>query len=165
MKTLKENYGMGLFKVPFYDRSGYGHNGGIDGFTSIMYHFSDDNVSIAITSNGTNFGNNQISIALLSAVYDKSYEIPTFKTFEVSSADLDKYLGVYSSKQIPLKITITKNDKTLIAQATGQNAFALEATEKDKFKFDQAGVVLEFNPTDKSMILKQGGGIFNFSKD
>ena len=165
METLKDNYGMGLFKVPFYDRFGYGHNGGIDGFTSVMYHLADDNVSMAMTSNGTNFVNNQISIALLSAVYDKPYEIPTFKIFEVTSADLDKYVGVYSSKQIPLKITITKQDKTLIGQATGQPSFALEATAKDEFKFDQAGLVLEFSPTDKTMILKQGGAIINFSKE
>lgn len=72
---------------------------------------------------------------------------------------------MYSSKQIPLKITITKNDKTLIAQATGQSSFALETMEKDKFKFDQAGIVLEFNPADKSMILKQSGGTFSFSKE
>ena len=130
-----------------------------------MYHFADSNVSIAMTSNGTNFDNNQISIALLSAVYNKSYEIPIFNTFEVTGADLDKYLGVYSSKQMPLKITITRNDKTLIAQATGQPSFALEATEKDKFKFEPAKGVLEFNPTDESMILKQGGGTFNFSKE
>ncbi len=165
METLKDNYGMGLFKVPFYDKFGYGHNGGIDGFTSVMYHFADNDVAIAMTSNGTNFDNNQISIALLSAVYNRPYEIPTFKTFEVTSADLDKYLGVYSSKQIPLKITITKNDKTLIAQATGQPATELEATEKDKFKFDQAGAVFEFNPTDKTMVLKQGGAMFTFSKE
>lgn len=165
MKTLKDNFGMGLFIIPFYDKSGYGHNGGIDGFTSVMYHFSEENISIAMTSNGTNFDNNQISIAMLSGVYNKSYELPTFETFAVTSEDLDKYSGVYSSKQIPLKITITRNDKSLIAQATGQSSFALEATEKDKFKFQRAGVVLEFDPTVKSMILKQGGGIFNFSKE
>jgi len=165
METLKDNIGMGLFSVPFYDKFGYGHNGAIDGFTSVMCHFADDNVSTALTSNGTNFDNNEILIALLSAVYDKPYEIPTFKTFEVTSADLDKYLGVYSSKQTPLKVTITKNGNTLIAQATGQPSFTLEATEKDKFKFDRAGIVLEFNPTDKTMVLKQGGGILNFSKE
>lgn len=165
MKTIKDNYGMGLFKVPFNELLGYGHTGGIDGFSSFMYHFADNNVSVAMTSNGTNFDNNQIAIALLSAAYNKPYEVPTFKTFEVTSAELDGYLGVYSSKQIPLKITITKNDKTLIAQATGQPSFSLEATEKDKFKFNLAHVVLEFNPADKTMILKQGGGVFNFSKE
>lgn len=165
MKTLKENFGMGLFQVPFGDKFGYGHNGGIDGFTSTMYHFADNNVSMALTSNGTNFDNNQISITLLSAIYKMPYEIPTFNTFVITSEDLDKYLGVYASQQVRLKITITKDDKTLVAQATGQASFALEATGKDNFKFDRAGVVLEFNPTDNTMILKQGGGIFNFKKE
>lgn len=164
MKTLKDNYGMGLFQVPFNQKKGYGHSGGIDGFTSVLYHFADSDVSVALTSNGTNFENNNILIALLSAIYDNPYEIPTFKTLEVTSEDLDKYLGLYASTQTPLKITITKNDKILIAQATGQSSFALEAAEKDKFKFDQAGIVLEFNPSEKTMILKQGGGRSKFTK-
>ena len=163
MKTLKDNYGMGLFQVPFNNKKGYGHNGGIDGFTSTMYHFEDKNISLAFISNGTNFDNNKISIVLLNAVYNIPYTIPSF--LEASSEGLDKYLGVYASEQIPLKITITKNDKTLTAQATGQSSFSLEAIEKDKFKFDQAGVVLEFNPTDKTMLLKQGGGTYNFKRE
>jgi CubicO group peptidase (beta-lactamase class C family) len=165
MKTIKDQYGMGLFQIPFYDKKGYGHTGGIDGFSSDFSHFSDGNISYAMTCNGTNFNNNDISIAVLSAVYNKPYDIPEFSTIEISSEDLDKYLGTYSSTQIPLKITITKNNKTLIAQATGQSAFSLEATATDKFKFDQAGVVLEFNPVEKTMILKQGGGEFSFTKD
>ncbi|RYE22582.1 MAG: class A beta-lactamase-related serine hydrolase, partial [Sphingobacteriaceae bacterium] len=131
MKTIKGAYGMGLFKVPFGELSGYGHTGGIDGFSSFLYHFADGDISVAMTSNGTNFDNNQIAIVLLSAVYNKPYDVPTFKTFELTSAVLDQYLGIYVSKQIPLKITVTKNDKILIAQATDQHSFALEATEKD----------------------------------
>ena len=118
-----------------------------------------------MVSNGTNINNNDISIAVLSAVYDKPYEIPIFTTFTLTSEDLDKYLGVYSSKQILLKITITKDGNTLIAQGTEQPAFPLEATGKDKFKFDQAGAKFEFNPTDKTMILFQGGGQINFTKE
>lgn len=64
-----------------------------------------------------------------------------------------------------MKITITKNNNALIAQATGQSSFPLEATEKDKFKFDQAGIVMEFNPSEKTMLLKQRGGQFLFTKD
>jgi CubicO group peptidase (beta-lactamase class C family) len=165
MKTIKDHYGIGLFQIPFYDKTGFGHTGGIDGFSSVFSYFSDGNISYALTSNGTNYINNNITIAVLSAVYDKPYDIPEFSSYEVSSEDLDKYLGVYASKQIPLKITVTKDNKILIAQATGQSSFPLEATEKDKFKFDQAGVVLEFNPTEKTMILKQGGGQFAFTKE
>lgn len=165
MKTIKDVYGIGLFQIPFYKIVGYGHTGGIDGFSSVYSYFSDNKISYALISNGTNINNNDISIAVLSAVYDKPYEIPVFTTFTLTSEDLDKYLGVYASKQIPMKITISKDRSTLIAQGTGQPAFPIEATEKDKFKFDQAGAKFEFNPTAKTMILFQGGGQINFTKE
>ncbi|HZK94253.1 MAG TPA: D-alanyl-D-alanine carboxypeptidase, partial [Prolixibacteraceae bacterium] len=88
-----------------------------------------------------------------------------FTSVSMKTEELDKYLGVYSSTQLPLKITITKDNTSLIAQATGQSSFPLEATEKDKFKFDQAGVVIEFNPDKNEMTLKQNGGVFLFTKD
>jgi CubicO group peptidase (beta-lactamase class C family) len=165
MKTIKDKYGMGLFKVPFYDKVGYGHTGGIDGFSSVFTHFSDENISYAMTSNGTNFNNNDISLAVLSAIYGKPYTIPEFKTVSISSEELDKYLGTYSSLQIPLKIMVTKENNTLKAQATGQSAFPLEPSDIDKFKFDLAGIVMEFNPKENTMILKQGGGQFLFTKE
>jgi D-alanyl-D-alanine carboxypeptidase len=165
MKTIRDHYGIGLFQLPFDNKVGYGHTGGIDGFTAIFAHFTDGNISYALTSNGTNFNNNDISIAVLSAVYNKAYELPDFSGYEVSSAELDSYIGVYASEQIPLKITISKNNQILVAQATGQSAFPLEATSKNIFKFDPAGIVMEFNSTAKTMLLKQGGGQFIFTKE
>jgi len=156
MKSMVDRYGNGLFYTPFYDKTGYGHGGAIDGFLSMFSNF-DNSISYALVSNGTNFNNNEISIAVLSAIYNKPYNIPDFKSYNLTSEDLDPYLGVYSSAQFPLKITITKDGTTLIAQATGQPSFPLKATDKDVFRFDQAGLVLEFNPQEKTMILKQGG--------
>ncbi len=163
MKTLEDNFGMGLFQVPFFDRIGFGHGGGIDGFSSIFSYFSDGGVSYALVSNGTNYNTNDISIAVLSAVYGKTYSLPTF--YQVSSEDIDNYVGMYASDQVPLKINIFYENSTLKAQATGQPALSLEATEKHKFKFDTAGIEMEFKPTDNSMILKQGGGIYTFQKE
>ena len=165
MKTIKDGYGIGLFQFPFHNSVGYGHTGGIDGFSSVYSHFADDKISYALISNGSNFSINNISVAVLSAVYDKPYEIPTFTAFNLTSEDLDKYLGVYSSSQIPLKITITKEGSTLIAQGSGQPSFPLEATGKDKFKFDLAGAEFEFNPNEKTMVLFQGGAQIKFTKE
>lgn len=162
MKTIKDNFGMGLFQLPFYEKTGYGHTGGIDGFSSIFAHFDDGNFSYAMVSNGSNYNNNDISIVVLSAIYNKSYDIPEFTTYEVRQEELDSYTGLYSSEQLPLKITISKEGSTLKAQATGQSAFPLEAVDKNKFKFDPAGIKLEFNPEEKTMVLKQGGGVFTF---
>ncbi|MDF3078645.1 MAG: penicillin-binding protein beta-lactamase classC [Sphingobacteriaceae bacterium] len=168
MKTVKDHYGIGLLPIPFYDKIGYGHTGGIDGFRSVFSYFSDGKIAYALTSNGEKFSTNDISIAVLSAVYGKPNDIPEFsnhKTYTVTSEELDKYPGVYASVQLPIKITITQENQALFAQATGQSAFPLEATGKDKFKFDKAGIVLEFNPSEKTMLLKQGGGKFTFTKE
>ncbi len=165
MTTIKDGYGMGLFTMPFGDKTSYGHTGGIDGFSSIFGYFEDDKVAFAITSNGNNYNHNNVSIAVLSAVFNEPYEIPLFKSIEVSSADLDKYLGVYSSPQIPLKVTITKSENTLVAQATGQPSFPLQATAEHQFSFDKAGVVLDFNPEAKQMTLNQGGGSYVMTRE
>ncbi|MCG8411934.1 MAG: beta-lactamase family protein [Bacteroidales bacterium] len=165
MKTIENNYGIGLFRIPFHLKKGYGHSGGIDGFNSIFINFSSKNISYALVANGLNFNFNDISIAVLSAVYDKSYDIPEFKSAKVNIKDLDQYVGIYSSSEIPLKITITKQEKKLIAQATGQPAFPLEATGVDTFRYINIKAVFLFNPQKNTMVLEQGGAEFLFSKE
>lgn len=157
MKTLQDNYGMGLFQIPFYDKVSYGHTGGIDGFSSVLGYFENEKCAFSFTSNGANYETNNISIILLSNLFNKPYSIPSFEVYEVKPKDLDPYLGVYSSETFPLKITITKSGNTLMAQATGQPAFGLEATAKDRFKFDRAGIVMDFDPEKNEMAIKQGG--------
>jgi C-terminal processing protease CtpA/Prc len=78
---------------------------------------------------------------------------------------LDRYLGIYISKQTPLKITISKNDSTLIAQATGQNAFPLEVLAKDQFMYYKAGIELLFDISKGEMTVNQGGNISLFTKN
>jgi hypothetical protein len=110
---------------------------------------------------------NDILMGALSIYYNMEYSIPKFipkPVISLKTEELDKYLGEYSSTQIPLKITITKDKSTLFAQATGQSAFPLEAIDKDKFQFEQAGIEIEFNTEKNEFTLKQGGGSFLFSK-
>jgi CubicO group peptidase (beta-lactamase class C family) len=165
MKTIVEGYGMGMFQIPFYTKTAYGHNGGIDGFASNLAYFPDDSVAVAYCTNGQVYPMNDVLIGILSIYFNKEYSIPTFNTAPLKTADLDKYIGVYSSTQIPLKITVTKDNTTLMAQATGQSSFPLEATGKDVFRFDQAGITMEFNLAKNEFTLKQGGGSFLFTKD
>lgn len=165
MTTLKDNFGMGIFPLPFHEIKGLGHTGAIDGFSSMMAYFPDKEVAFALISNGDNYNNNTISIAVLSAVFNKPYDIPDFKIYKVTSEELDKYLGTYATKDLPLKLTITKEGETLIAQATGQQQLPLETRGKGVFAFDRAGIILEFNPENKTVVLKQGGGVFTFTKE
>jgi D-alanyl-D-alanine carboxypeptidase len=105
---------------------------------------------------------NNILIGILSIYFDKPYSIPTFN---LKTEDLDKYLGVYSSTQIPPKITITKKAVTLFAQVTGGPLFPLDPTEKDKFKSDSFGLTLEFNLDKNELTVKQGDNLLLFTKE
>ena len=157
MKDIRDGYGLGLMQFPFGDKKSFGHTGGIDGFRSIVSHFPEEGVTYVMSGNGVNFNANQIGLAVLSWHFGKQFEIPDFKTFAHDPAELDKMTGSYASAQIPIGITITREGSTLMAQGSGQSAFALESIAKNTFKFVPAGLEMIFNPEKGEMVLKQGG--------
>ena len=70
MKTVQDGFGMGLFQYTFSEKSGYGHAGGIDGFTTYLIHFDEGNIAIALTANGVNYDPQEIWKSMLSAAYN-----------------------------------------------------------------------------------------------
>lgn len=164
MKTMKDNYGMAMFTIPFYDKKGYGHTGGIDGFSSLLIYFPQDKLAIAYLSNGVRYSTNDVVIGALSIYFNKPFVIPEFKTIALSAAVLDQYVGNYSSSQMPLKVAITQNNGILFGQATGQGAFPLEAKGGDKFVYTAAGITLTFDPAKNSFTLMQAGATYLFTK-
>lgn len=166
MKTMVEGYGMGMMKFPFYDKWARGHGGGIDAFVSNSGYFETEDVVTTYLSNGVSMPFNDVLIGMLSIYFGKDYVLPDFKNQMVlTSEELDQYLGTYSSSSFPLKLTISKQGNQLFGQATGQNAFPLNPFEQDKFKFDVAGIQIDFKPLDSQLILKQGGGQFKLIRE
>jgi len=167
MTAIEDGFGLGIFRIPFYDRSAFGHNGGIDGFSSSLAYFPDDKVAIAFCSNGLNYAMNDILIGLLSCYFDKPYEIPDFRTVMLSPEKLSLYEGEYTSEQLPLVITVKRDADKLTAQATGQSAFPLESVSETEFRFDQAGIVMIFSFSANNEVdgftLKQGKD-YNYKK-
>lgn len=165
MLQVKDNYGLGV--SPFYveDKEGFGHFGAIDGSSSTLYYFPKEKLTIAITANGDVLGTRYILKAVASICYGKAYEIPAFKTIAITSEDLDKYAGVYSTPEIPdFSITISKENLVLTAQGTGEPAIPFDAVEKDQFEFLRAGIKLEFKPDEGVMIYSQGGQSFTMKR-
>ena len=167
MKTIRDGYGRGLMVIPFGSKRGYGHGGAIDEFQSMTSYFPDDKLAVAVCTNARNSNMNDAMIGVLSIYFGKPYRIPNFAAapFAPAPADLDRYAGTYGSTQIPLKIVVTKEGTSLKAQATGQPALTLEAVSKDVFKFDAAGIRMEFDAAKPAFMLKQGGGAFEFTKE
>ena len=164
MKAVSDSYGMGMVPLNFYGKKAFGHSGGIDGFSSILGYFPKDSLAIAYCSNGKVFQPNDIMIGALSIYYEMNYKIPGFKTISLKPEDLEQYIGIYTSSDLPVQITITKVSGALIAQATGQSAFQLEPIEKNQFKYDQAGVKINFENSRDKFVLVQAGKSFVFSK-
>ena len=164
MMEIIDGYGIGMFRL--FASKAYGHTGGIDGFQSTASYFPKDSILIAYISNGVVMPKREITVGALKIFYNEEYALPEFKPgLKLKSEDLDQYLGVYSSSTNPLKITISKDSTVLIAQATGQPSFPLEAYELHKFKFDQAMIKFEFIPEENKMILKQSGGEFELIRE
>jgi CubicO group peptidase (beta-lactamase class C family) len=165
MLDLKDNFGLGLLQVPFYGEIGYGHTGGIDGFQSNAFYFPESKVSISLIENGVAYMLNNILVGCLSIYFGKDYDLPTFvQAIELTSEKLDKYLGVYSTTELPIPFEVTKKENTLIIQATGQQELPLEYIGNDTFQCESVDLILEFIPQENKMILKQLGMTFELSK-
>jgi CubicO group peptidase (beta-lactamase class C family) len=164
MKTIDGEFGLGMFTLPFHENLAYGHTGAIDGFASQAFYFPADDLTLSYISNAVDFSPNTIAVAILSEYFGKEWELPNFTVFEMDAAALNIFTGTYSSPDIPLKLDIFTQENRLMAQATGQAAFPMEATSATTFKFDPAGIVMEFLPEENKMLLKQGGMVMNFER-
>lgn len=165
MKNFVDGYGYGLIKVPFEKEWGYGHTGGIDNFSSALYYFPTLKVAMAFTTNQSNTDTNDISIKLIETALGKDFKMPDFQTVEVPESKLQEYTGTYSSPGVPLKINIFIQDKKLMAQATGQSAFPLEAKSATSFTFDMAGIEINFHSEKKQFDIIQSGMKTTFTKE
>lgn len=164
MKTNKDGYGLAVAKFPFNDKIGYGHNGAIDGFLSNVGYFPTEKMAFAFIKNGGDYNINNVALAAFKVYFGLPYKVPTFSQVPVSN--VEQYTGVYASPGLPIKITVTKDGQSLVAQATGQSAFPLDATETPgKFVFESAGIEMLFKPEAGQFTLKQGAGSFVFTKE
>jgi len=162
MTNMKDGFGLGIFKIPFYEKSAFGHNGSIDGFVSSLGYFPDEKVAVAFCSNGMNYSMNDILIGILSIYFEKPYSLPVFnKAVDIAADKLAAYEGEYTSEQIPIGLTIKREGDKLTGQGTGQPAFPLEAVSETEFRFDKAGIVIVFSILASGEVdgftLKQGG--------
>jgi len=165
MRNFIDDYGYGLVKFPYDKSSGFGHNGAIDGFGSALFYFPDLKVAASYIVNQGGIDADEIFDKMMLTATGKDFEMPSFKTLEISEVQLQKLVGNYSSPGFPLKINIFIQDKKLMAQATGQDSFPLEATSETSFKFDISGIVINFRPEKKQFDLIQAGTTNTFTKE
>ncbi|WP_177731525.1 serine hydrolase domain-containing protein [Flavobacterium inviolabile] len=163
MTEMEHGYGKGILQFPFGDKKFLGHNGSIESFKSSLGYHASEKLAFSLIINGNNYNENDITIGILSIYYKLPYRFPNLKTVAVAEKTLKSYEGIYSSKQIPLKLTIKLENGQLSGQATGQNPFPLNAISNTEFIFDPAGIEILFK--EKGLLLKQGDAKYSFMKE
>ncbi len=166
MIPSKGPFGLGIMSIPFYSLRVYGHAGDTAGSHTILNYEPKDDLSIAMTINGENFPHNGLAIGIMSILYDvKNFKYPDFSIAEVSPIILERYVGKYSSAQLPIQIELKVKDRKLYAQATGQGEFLLEPKDETHFHFPKAGIKINMNPDLKGFTLNQGAQDYSFVRD
>jgi hypothetical protein len=84
---------------------------------------------------------------------------------EISTLELEPYVGTYSSTEMPFKLTFVKKGKVLIAQATGQEPVEMQTLGNHNFAYATGNVIFEFNPGNKKVILRQGNDSKEFVRE
>jgi len=82
---------------------------------------------------------------------------------ELTSEDLDQYVGTYVSDELPMDLTISREENTLIAQGTGQASFPLTTEGDHIFSKKEYGLKITFIPSEKKMHFEQGGTEFTMT--
>jgi len=165
MKTIREGDGIGMEPFTFAGKTFYGHTGGADNYGAWIAYLPEEKLAVAYTTNAKVYPVKNIISGVVDIYYNKPFEVPTFEGFAVSSELLDKYVGVYSTPDAPVKFSITRKDSTLYFQPPGdQTPVALEAVAENRFQIEGA-VVIEFDLAKNQMTVKRRQGERVFTKE
>jgi len=163
----KLDFGLGIMPVPFYNQVSFGHGGDTAGSHSITSYNKKEDYSLSIVINGEEYPHNNLAIGILNIIYNEDFDYPKFDSVGENTTynvKFQKYLGDYTSPDIPMGLKIFVKNEQLFAQGKGQPDFPLELVEKDQFRFEKAGITLNFFPEKNEMQLLQNGKTYNFTK-
>jgi D-alanyl-D-alanine carboxypeptidase len=165
MLQIQEKMGLGVHEFSFGDVQSFGHTGSKDGFISFVGFLPDQNLSISFSANGINYPHSKFTQQLYATILDPNATLPEFPQVSFGPGELDRFTGVYGAAEAPIKLTISVREGYLLAQASGQEPFVLEATDKTSFQFEQIGLAIDFHVEESALVLRQGGKDMKFVKE
>lgn len=163
MNRIDMDYGKGVMNFSFAERRFTGHNGTIEGFTSVLGYYPKEQIGFSLLLNGANCDFNELVLGILSCYYKLPYRFPDFITkVAVDETTLKKYEGKYTNPSMPFIIDVALVEGVLRVHADEQGTFYITPISQTEFKHEGSGVVMEFTPN--GFILKQNGTDTRFTK-
>src|SRR5690606_32226259 len=131
-------YGWAILDKP---RRIHTHSGGINGFSTNIARFPDDDVFIVVLGNAESAQSVEITRKLAAILFGDDYTIPAIAT--VDKSVYRDYEGEYELKP-GFSIAITTEDGQLFAQATGQNRFEIFPSSETEFFLKEVDAQMSF---------------------
>ncbi|MBV8388183.1 MAG: beta-lactamase family protein [Mucilaginibacter sp.] len=150
MKTIVDDYGMGMFPYGSEKHPGFGHNGKTEGFASSISYYPADKLAIAYCTNGEVYSKNYILDAVRAICFNEPYSIPTFNTMKMTDQQLDQYTGTYNSSSDGITVICSKSDGSLWLETRGQK-LKLDALGDNQFFDPRFGFFFDFSDNSKKL--------------
>ena len=158
MISMTDGYGMGIFPFDHNNSKGYGHDGRIEEFYSSVRYFPDKKLAIAYCTNGILYPRNDIIKAVRNIAFNENYSIP-FTASMVTDTALAKYIGKYTSADLPFAVNCTMSNKQLVLEASGKTMTVIPIAT-NYFMHRASGSFFEFYPETGELEIKETSNVY-----
>jgi CubicO group peptidase (beta-lactamase class C family) len=158
MKTIVNDYGMGMFANKYGSKKSYGHNGRIEEFYAAVWHYPEANLSIAYCTNGIHYPRTDLIEGVLKICFDEPFSLPFSNR---SDEDLKIYTGNYSNNELSVNCSMNGNHLTVETRGV---VFDLERIGNNYFMHAGSGYYFEFFPQRRELQIKETDNIYYLKK-
>ncbi|HET8890671.1 MAG TPA: serine hydrolase [Candidatus Angelobacter sp.] len=158
---FKNDYAFGLSVTNKNGHKLIAHNGGIEGFNTLLAYYPDDKLVVAVLANLNGPFAGQIGANLAKVAHGEKVVLPAErKEITVSPEILKKFVGTYELTPT-FSLVITLENGQLISQGTNQGKVPMYAESETMFFLKLVDAQIEFVKNDKgevtNMVLHQNG--------
>lgn len=130
---VKNNYGYGWMMAPMHGHKQIGHGGGINGFSTYIARFPEDDAAVIVLSNNERANSGALAGALAGVLFGAKVDLPwERRVVAVDSKVLATYAGRYQVDP-NMYFTVTLDGNRLMMEPKGQPKAELFASADNAF--------------------------------
>ncbi len=152
---VKNDYAYGWAVGQAYKHKQIAHGGGINGFSTFIARYPDDDAFVVVLSNNERSAAGAIAGGLAGILFGEKVDLPwDRKEISIDAKILDRYVGSYQATQ--MTISITSENGHLMIEPKGQRKLEAIATSETEFFVKQVDATLAFTlgPDNKATELR-----------
>lgn len=158
---FKDDYGYGWVINKEFNRRQIDHGGGINGFSTCIRRYPDDDACVIVLSNVDTAPSGEISHDLAAILFGEKYQMPReHRAIKLDPRVYDAYVGEYRLSPT-FVLTVTREGDRLMTQATGQSRAEIFPEAETRFFLKAVDAQIDFVRDAQGkvtgLVLHQGG--------